>query len=204
MKAFLKAERQAYLRAVEVRANAERLLPLNRASGRFATVFAAGSLAIKYQIFPWNRDDLLSAILACQLDGLRRSQAHARQADTSVSGLRRKLVRYFKDHRPEFLNLDKKRPHLGAHKFGSAPGYLATFKGKKWIYLTSDRLKAIIGTGNAVDQLKQQLSSEGLLARKSNGKYAVQRPIFAGAKGTKGHKWVYAFRLRILREADAN
>ena len=45
------------------------LRPLNRASGRFATTFAAGSLAIKYQIFRWSREDLLEAILTCQLDG---------------------------------------------------------------------------------------------------------------------------------------
>ena len=71
------------------------------------------------------------------------------------------------------------------------------------IYLTSDRLKAIIGTGAAAGQLKQKLSSDGLLARTPKGKYTSQRQIFE-AKGNKGCKRVYALRLKILHEADAD
>jgi putative DNA primase/helicase len=73
LKRFLKEERLAYLQVLKAKAVAEKLKPLNRASGRFATVFAAGSLAIKYEIFQWKRDDLLQAILSCQLDGLTRT-----------------------------------------------------------------------------------------------------------------------------------
>ena len=69
LKKFLSRERIAYLQAINTQAQAEDLRPLNRASGRFATVFAAGSLAIKYEIFRWNRQALLRAVLSCQLDG---------------------------------------------------------------------------------------------------------------------------------------
>ncbi len=52
LKGFLKRERKAYLKAIKIKA--KNFKPLNRAFGRFATVFAAGSLGIKYRIFPWN------------------------------------------------------------------------------------------------------------------------------------------------------
>jgi uncharacterized protein (DUF927 family) len=202
LKEFLKAERNVYLQAIKAQIQGQDLRPLNRASGRFATTFAAGSLAIKYQIFCWDRDDLLQAILACQLDGLRHSQTSNKQADTSVTGLRHKLVRYLADHRENFWNLDKNMPRLGKHKFGSVPGYFASFKGRKWFYLTADQFKAIVGGGENADQLKAELVADGLMDRTSTGKFLVQRPIFSGAKGNKGFKWVHAFRAKLLKEQD--
>jgi putative DNA primase/helicase len=197
LRRFLNRERDAYLQAIKTKAETEKLKPLNRASGRFATVFAAGSLAIKYRIFRWNRQALLQAILSCQLDGLRHSKVADEQADTSVAGLRRKLVQYLRNRRGEFKDLDNAMPRrlgLGKHTIGSVPGYKATFKGKKWYYLTTDQLKGIIGTGKNAKGLKQELSKEGLLATKPNGKYLVQRRIFSG-KGNEGYEWVHAFRV---------
>jgi len=144
---------------------------------------------------------LLQAVLSCQLDGLRYSKVAAEQADTSVAGLRRKLVQYLRNRRGEFKDLDKAMPRrlgLGRHTFGSVPGYKATFKGLKWYYLTADQLKAIIGGGENAKGLKQELSKEGLLATRPNGKYLVQRPIFSG-KGNEGYEWVHAFRAKILQ-----
>jgi putative DNA primase/helicase len=197
LKKFLSRERAAYLQAIKTRAQAEELTPLNRASGRFATVFAAGSLAIKYRIFRWNRQALLQAILSCQVDGLRHSKVADEQADTSVAGLRRKLVQYLLSHRGKFKDLDKAMPRrlgLGKHTFGSVPGYKATFKGKKWYYVTSDQLKKIIGSGENAKRLKDELAAAGLMDR-STGRHVVQRPIFSG-KGNKGYEWVHAFRAK--------
>lgn len=146
----------------------------------------------------------MQAVIACQLDGLRYSQVKHKQADTSALGLQRKLVRYLADNRNTFRDLDKNMPQLGAHKFGSAPGYLVTFKGKKWFYLTADQLKAIIGTGEKADQLKADLVADGLMDRASTGKYLVQRLIFSGAKGNKGYRWVHALRAKILKERECN
>jgi uncharacterized protein (DUF927 family) len=200
LKQVLKEERKAYLQAIKAQAQAQNFKPLNRASGRFATTFAAGSLAIKYGILPWTRDDLLQAILSCQLDGLRYSQTENQQADSSVTGLRRKVVSYLADNRGQFRNLDKKMPPLGKHNFGSRPGYFATFKGKKWFYLTTGQLKSVIGSGKNADQLKAHLVAEGLLGGTSTGKYRVQRRIFSDAKGNKGHEWVHAFSAKILQD----
>jgi len=200
LKRFLKRQRAAYLRAIKARAQAQKLKPLNRASGRFATVFAAGSLAIRHKIFPWDRDELLQAILSCQLDGLRAAKAQHAETETSGSGLRRKLVEHLRERRSQFMDLDKDKPRVGEHKFGSVPGYVASFKGKKWFYLTDDRLGGIIGTGTDAVGLKKELVDEGLMAPGPGGRYVVQRPIFSGAKGNKGWHQVHAFRARLLKQ----
>jgi putative DNA primase/helicase len=189
--------RTEYVRALKPQARTEHLKPLHRSTGRCATVYAAGRLAMTYGLVPWTEKELLDAVLSCQLDGLRHSQTKREQVDTSVAGLRRKVVSYLADNRGQFRNLDKKMPPLGKHNFGSRPGYFATFKGKKWFYLTTDQLKAIIGTGDNADQLKTELVAYGLLDQASNGKYLVQRRIFSEAKGNKGHRWVHAFSAKI-------
>jgi hypothetical protein len=175
--------RKEYTRALKAECRTEKLKPLPRSTGRCATVYAAGRLAKAYNLVPWDRQALLEAILSCQVDGLRYSQSQLEDADTSVDGLRRKLVRYLTDHRKEF----RKVPRLGKHTLGSARGYVATFKGKKWFYLTADQLTGIIGSGGNGKELKRELSKNGLLATRPNGNPLVQRPVLAGATARSGH-----------------
>jgi putative DNA primase/helicase len=202
LKQFLRSERTAYLQAIKTKTQAAKVQPLKRASGRFATVFAAGSLAIKYGIFRWKRAELLQAILKCQLDGLQQGAVVNQETpDNSLSGLRRRLLSYLNDHRKEFRNLNTNKPRLGKHRFGSAPGYSATFKGKKWFYLADDQLNEVIGRSANATQLMKELVDAGLMASRSDGKCLVQRPIFADATGNKGYKWVHAFRAKILQES---
>jgi putative DNA primase/helicase len=191
--------RTRYVRALKAKAKAEGLKPLKRSTGRCATAYAAGRLAIQYGILPCTKKQLLQAILTCQLDGLRWAKAKHLETDTSVSGLCRKLITYLRDHRSKFMDLDEGKPRLGTHRFGSVPGYVGTFKGKNWFYLKADQLTRIIGGGENAGQLKKELVQTGMLASRANGKCLVQRPIFSGAKGNEGHKWVHAFRARLVR-----
>jgi putative DNA primase/helicase len=193
--------RKEYISALKAQCQTQKFRPLQRSTGRCATVFAAGCLAITYDLVPWTEKELLRAVMSCQLDGLRHSQTQIDKADTSVADLRGKLVRYLADHRKEFRNLDKKMPRVDKHTFGSVPGYFASFKGKKWFYLTAEQLTHIIGGSGNGNQLKKELANDGLVATTPKGKYLVQRPIFV-AKGNKGHKWVHAFRLNILQDRD--
>jgi hypothetical protein len=71
-KAYLADRRKNYIDILKEKAKAQQLKPLERATARFATVYAAGCLAIKYGIFTWSRNDLLKAVLSCQLDALFR------------------------------------------------------------------------------------------------------------------------------------
>jgi putative DNA primase/helicase len=196
---FLRAERKAYLDAIESKAQKGGLKPLNRASGRFATIFAAGSLAIRYKVFLWDREELLAAILSCQVDGLTMPTSDPKLAPAVP--LKSQLIAWLQQHQHEFMDLDKKRPKKGAHEFGSVPGYMATFKGQKWFYLKADQLHEIICGGTEADQLKKGLVASKLL-EKAGGRYVVQRPVFSGETGNKGWEWVHAFKASILENDD--
>jgi hypothetical protein len=160
-------------------------------------VFAAGSLAIKYGILPWQRDDLLQAILTCQLDGVRLALREPANVSVPGGSLRQKLVTFLRERQHQFVDLDLARPKKKNHKLGQAPGYRTGFKGELWFYLTADQLGAIVGTDGAAKQLKDQLISEGLMATSKRG-FVVQRPIFDGGKGNKHWAWVCAFKAAII------
>ena len=200
LKNFLSTERAVYRKALRVAVKAGTLKePLGRISGRYATVFAAGSVAIKYDILPWNQKRLLRAILSCQLDQIRQVDDDADSAGPSSESLRAKLLQYFNDHYAEFIYLYKKRPRLGTDKIDSVPGYRDKIKGERWYYLTADQLKTIIGTGESARVLKQTLVTEGLLAQKTKGKFVVQRKIFSGGKRNENYAWVHAFKADIRK-----
>jgi hypothetical protein len=158
-------------------------------------VYGAGCLAIKYGIFTWGRRDLLRAILSCQLDSLVRAGSKLDQ----VTNLRQRLVDHLVQNQPRFMDLNGARPSATAHTFGSVPGYVQTHRGESWIYLTSDQLKTLIGTGKAAGQLKKVLVEERWMAGSGN-RALVQRSIFK-AKGNKGYRWVHAFRTSLLKSS---
>jgi len=197
LKRFLKDRRKRYLKRCEARAKETGYPKLNRALGRYATVYAAGSLAIRYGILAWKRVDLLNAILSCQFDGLQPAIAKPFERADSITGLKDKLITYLSDNHRQFTTLDKAKLNVKTHKFGSVPGYKATYRSEKWLYLTADRLVKLIGVGPNAKQLKNELAKAGILAR-ANQRYVVQRPIFSGQKGNKGYRRVHAFSAAII------
>jgi hypothetical protein len=196
-KGFVAKRRTRYIEIMRKKAAANGVKPLERATARFATVYAAGCLAIEYEIFPWTRKDLLHAVLRCQLDGLA---ATSRKVDRATN-LRQRLIDYCAQHLGNFVSLNRKKLSEVNDQLGSAPGYTHTHNGKDWLYLTSNQLKTIVGTGNAVKQLKKTLVKEGLMAA-TDQRALVQRPIFR-AKRNKGYRWVHAFRTTLLQSSMA-
>jgi putative DNA primase/helicase len=197
LKTFLRKRRKRYLQLITAEAAKLGLRLLNRVSDRFATVYAAGCLAIQYGIFLWDRDDLLDAILSCHLDSLRLFERGSPDVLSPAQALRKKLIDYLSDHQSEFLDLSVQRPDLSTHKLGSVPGYVAWYKDKSWFYLTNARLQSIIGNGDDATSLIQDLVVEGLMAKPTRGR-VVQRPIFRGGKGNENFGWVHAFRAKII------
>jgi hypothetical protein len=188
VKLFVAARRKAYIQRARHLAGEKGVRPLERVIARFATVYAAGSLAIHLGIFRWPRSDLLRAVLACQFDCSTSEKPFA----PPPSALPSRLAEYFTHNQGRFWDLDQNKPYRKRHVLGSVPGYSHTFKGKAWFYLTSHQLKAIIGTGHAATKLKRQLVADGLMAA-TGQRDLVQRPVFQG-KGNKGYRWVHAFR----------
>jgi len=194
-KEFASARRTFYINRIKREVSSKGLKPLQRATARFATVYAAGCLAIKYGIFTWDRKDLLRAILSCQLDGLTVARGKTDQA----TDLRQTLLDHLDQVRLQMTDLNGGLLSAKSHTFGSVPGYTHKHKGEDWLYLTSDQLKTVIGTGKAAGRLKKRLVDDGLMA--STGKRAiVQRPIFK-AKGNKGYRWVHAFRASLVESS---
>ena len=208
LRKWLGHRRREYKAALQASAENQGLKPLSRSTGRCATVYAAGSLAIKYRILPGTKEELLQAVLTCQVDGLTSgSEAEptltaAESLPATALSLKAKLVGWLRQHQHEFLDLDKKLVKKSSHEFGSVLGYGATFKGKKWFYLTADRLREILGGGPGSDQLKQDLVDSKLLKIGPAERYVVQRPIFSEEKGNKGWRSVHALQASILESGD--
>jgi len=208
LKKYLRTRRKGYLKRVGKLAEKEGLKLLNRVSGRFATVYAAGCLAIKYGIFPWSRNHLLQAILSCHLDSARllKDQSQITSSSSSVQTPRQKLVTYLTEQQAEFLDLSAGLPDREEHEFGSVPGYIASHKGEKWYYVAPEQLRELLGGQSNVKELAKTLVADGLMAKlpesRSESRWVVQRPIFSG-KGNKGYERVYAFRASILERQAA-
>ena len=171
--------------------------PLKRVSSRFATVYAAGRLAIRYKILPYRPQDLLQAILACQLDGLRQLSSNPTVGEPNESALRTKLTSYLRDNRSSFMDLGLSRPRKGIDDLDAVPGYVGCNKEKGWLYLTDKKLKVVIGTSSNAVALKQSLIQEALMENQKQG-FVVQRRIFTGGTGTQNYAWVCAFKPMIL------
>jgi uncharacterized protein (DUF927 family) len=198
---FLAKKRNVYRRRLQTEANG--LKVLKRTSGRFATVFAAGSLAIKYGILPWNRKQLLKAVLQCQLDQHRLGDASDHAAHPKSASLRTKLAQHLKNNQNNFVDLQTKRLRYGTDNIEAFPGYRDQINGQLWYYLTAKKLSAIIGSGGDAAKLKRQLASEGLLNKNPKVKnFVVQRRIFDGGKGNQNFARVHAFNPVLCQEAQ--
>jgi hypothetical protein len=90
--------------------------------------------------------------LRCQLDSLRTNVAAKKAPAASQE---EKLLALHEKH-SEFMDLDAERPALGTHKFGSVPGYVATYREEKWLYLKAKQLDSIMGTGAEASDLKRR------------------------------------------------
>jgi putative DNA primase/helicase len=104
---WLSASRQKYLKELTKRSNG--LSPSKRASNRFATVFAAGDLAIRFKILPWNVADLGRAVLGCQPDQLKLEAAHNGKKSSEVDS-RSKLITYLREQKSGIYGFAKRLP----------------------------------------------------------------------------------------------
>jgi putative DNA primase/helicase len=126
--------RARYRRAAKDAIEVEGLRSLTRTSSRFATVFAAGCLAIAYGILPWSKKALLKAILECQFAGLRQLAQEPRGGEPTEATLRTKLVRYLRGTGGSFVDLGVRRPKLGRVGLEEAAGYIGVDKEAGWFF----------------------------------------------------------------------
>ncbi len=193
LKRTLDKSRRTYLKGLKTAAAPEGLRPLNRTSGRAATCYAAGRLAIKFGILPWKPKVLLKTILRCQLDQLR-----VPDEIPSAATLQAKLTKFLKKEHGNFINIDKRKLKKGRDNPDDVPGF-RTSSGGRWYLLTAKQLNQVIGAGPEVTALKQQLIRDGLMMPGKKGRSVVQRTIFKGGKGSKNCAWVHAISAQIRK-----
>jgi putative DNA primase/helicase len=188
--------RARYRKVLRQAIQAEGLRCLTRTASRFATVYAAGRLAIRYEILPWSSKRMRQAILECQLAGLRQLAREPRTTP-SEAALRAKLVGYLRDNRNSFVDLGSRRPKKGVDDLEAAAGYVGSDREAGWLYLTDKKVKAIIGNGPTATALKAHLLAEGYMFKPKQG-FVVQRRIFTGGKGNQNYAWVCAFKPTLV------
>ena len=201
LKKRLARYRARYRKALNRALREASLRSLTRTSSRFATVYAAGRLAIKYRILPRSEKSLLQAILNCQLSGLRLQADTARRGEPSESELRRKLVAYLHAG-SEFIDLADGRPSRTFDTIVDAGGYIGTDDEGGWLYLTSRKVSEVIGDGYNAVSLKRRLQEEGHLRKAKQGGFVVQRKIYSGGKGNENFAWVYAFSPALVEPPE--
>ena len=168
----LKKARQRYLNDLnnELKKRPTLVHPLGRASEKFATVYAAGALAISLGVLDWDRDVLRKAILSCQLDGLKKPVT---TEDTVIATMAKKMADYLRQNKDKAKDLRQWYANPNTHRFDSVPYYKANHKGYEYYYLTDRALKSIIETGDAAKRYKQSLVDRGRLDVSSGGAGAV-------------------------------
>lgn len=195
--AGIKNARQRYLN--DLKKQPKLVHPLERASAKFATVYAAGALAISLGVLDWDRTQLRKAILSCQLDGLKKPIT---TEDSVIAAMDKKMADFMRQNKTKVMDLRKGFADPKTHKFDSVPWYKANHKGYMYCYLTDRALKSIIGTGDDARRYKQSLVDRGRLDVSSGGqtgrRFVVERRIFTNT-GKDGMKWVHAIKIQAVK-----
>jgi hypothetical protein len=169
---------------------------LTRIHEKFATIYAAGRLAMRFRLLPWGLEDLRDALLACEWGHIEHIQAHLSAGDTEKSGFQI-LQEHIRNNRDQFVDLRKGLADPD-HDPASCLGYINKHQGKTEYLFTEQRLASLVGGKNKALQLKQDLHDRGLIATTEAGsqgvRYVAKRKLVAG----KGPQSVTAVDAAIL------
>jgi hypothetical protein len=194
---FLNAGELEYKAESEVKIAASQNVP--RLRDKFATVYAAGCLAIAEKIVPYKRNDLLQAVLTCERD-------HIDFVDKELGGSSPRkaafdlLCAYIKKNRDEFVDLKKSMlPLAPNHDHRQCIGYKIEINGRREYLFAEERFVDIAGDQKRANELKSDLLEKKLIATAPAGegtpRYAVKRPIGGGKR-----KYVVAISADICGE----
>ena len=189
---FVRARRRRYVEVARERIRAPGR-HRGRLHGKFATIFAAGCLAIRFGILPFTARELLWAILKCERDHVAFV---AREFGALVRRERRpvdRLAAFVRD--AEFLDCRRGTGLLRQGDVDRSSGVIATFDGRTELWLTNARFERIAGGKAEARRLKEQLWGEGrLFASRRGGRvsFVVKRP-FPGLD----RQYVVALRLVV-------
>jgi hypothetical protein len=186
---FFAARRDVYKRrASEIVAPGRNL---SRVHGKLATVYAAGCLAIRFQLLPFTRAELLEAIHTCERDHVAFIAKELGGAGASgVNSIAAAAPRTPYQALRAYLNgpiaksfIDLRGPGASVppgHVHASAPGYRALYRGNQEIWLPYACFERIAGGPAESHALKTELHAKRLIASEGQGKrqyFTVKRDI---------------------------
>lgn len=153
---------------------------LVRIHDKFATVYAAGRLAIREKILPFWRIDFLEAILTCEQDHVRFVEDELAEVVRQQRNVIEILRAYIEENCSTFINLqkDKLPPN---HDHANCPGYINEYDGHTEYLLSEKKLREIMGGKQAANELKKTLNGKGLIVTVGAGdgkmRYSTKRMI---------------------------
>ena len=186
--AFIKARRREYKRLAKgITATGRNLA---RVHGKFATIYAAGCLGIRFRLLPFTGTELLNAILTCERDHVAlvaREMGHDLISASSVQPVAATSpYEVLKDYafgpkRGSFVDLREpgSLPPQG-HSHAKSSGYLGRHRGRDEVWLRDTLFEQLVGGRSAARAVKLELEVKGLIVVEGQGankKYVVKRMI---------------------------
>ena len=170
---------------------------LARLHEKFATIFAAGALAIKLKILPWSYCELGGALLKCErahVELVAQAAVSQTRSVRSTNSLTL-LTEHVRKHRGEFVDLRQKLVSITQnHDHCACVGYINRGPGRSEEFLFSnEKLLEICGSRGALQQLKRELKAEGVLLD-GDLRPSVRRTIWANG----AREQVIAIRARAF------
>ena len=155
---------------------------LARLHEKFATIFAAGALAIKLGILPWSYREVANALLTCERAHVELV-AHASPSRTPSAhplNARALLNEHVRKHGGEFVDLRRRLLSITQnHDHRTCVGYINRGPdGSDELLFSNAKLLEICGSRGALRQLKRQLKAEGALLD-GDLRPSVRRTIWA-------------------------
>jgi hypothetical protein len=191
--AFIKARRAEYkLFAKSITATGRNLA---RVHGKFATIYAAGCLGIRFRLLPFSVAELRDAILTCERDhvalvarevgqglgSIPSPGPPAPQAPALTSPYEVLKHYVFGPQRQGFVDLRQSGSlPLPKHSHAKCPGYLGRHRGRDEVWLRDALIERLVGGRSAARAVKADLEIKGLIVIEGQGankKYVVKRNI---------------------------
>jgi hypothetical protein len=176
LKLWLQNRRAFYLTRAQKIVAAGR--DLTRFHEKFATIYAAGRLAVRFELLPFSHKDLLHALLRCEKDHVgivptaeSAPSAQEPEAFQRLCGILRS--------RPSKL-LDLRSQASGQTPLGGAIGYIVSRNGTPEYLFTEQQFEQLAGGRKQAQTLKSRLYALGAIATSGSGRrlrYAVKRKL---------------------------
>jgi hypothetical protein len=154
---------------------------LARVHGKFATIYAAGCLAIYFKILPFSEEELLEAILKCDRDHVafiaRETGGLASNAESPIDRLRR----YGEAKESCFVEIDGSTNNSDIAQYSAADTvYMSTANGCIEYWFPNELFERIAGGKKLGDDLKRLLLARRQLVTEARGRnisYVVKRQL---------------------------